>query len=257
MQFLPQAGDFELLTSGAFAISLIYVGYGYTGWNAATYLIGEVEHPQKSLPKILGLGTLIVLVLYVWLNAVFLLAAPIDVMVGQEEIGYIAAAATFGQTGGQFAGSILALLLISTVSAMTIAGPRVLQMMGEDEKLFSPLARTNKDGLPVTAIWLQSIIALVFVVFSSFESVLVFSGFTLAMNSFLAVAGIFILRWRKSDIERPFSVPLFPLTPLVFLGLTGWTLTYVAIERPIETLFAVGLLGSGLVVWGVTRIIQR
>ena len=132
IRFMPAAGDATLLGGSAFAISLIYVSYAYTGWNAATYLSSELENPQRTLPGILLTGTLVVTLLYVALNFIFLYAAPIADLRGQVEVGLIAANAAFGGTGGRFAGLVLAMLLISTVSAMLMAGPRVLQVMGQD-----------------------------------------------------------------------------------------------------------------------------
>lgn len=246
VSFLPVAGDGALLGSGVFAVALIYVSYAYTGWNAATYLSSELEQPQRTLPWILMSGTLIVMTMYVALNFVFLYSAPMDAMVGQLEVGYIAAENAFGELGGRFTGSVFALLLISTVSAMTIAGPRVIQVIGEDFPALGFLGKTNRDGIPATAIFIQSAIALLFIFSSTFESVLVFSGFTLALNSFAAVFGIFVLRWREPDLPRPYKTFLYPLPPLIYLALTGWTLWFVLVSRPTEGLFGLGLIGSGL-----------
>ena len=247
VRFLPASGDGALLTSGAFAVSLIYVSYAYTGWNAATYLSSELENPQRTLPIILIVGTSIVLLLYVALNYVFLKVAPMDSMVGQVEVGAIAAQAAFGELGGRFTGLVLALLLISTVSAMTIAGPRVLQVVGEDFEGLRFLARTNADGIPSNAIWLQSTLTILFIVTSTFESILVFAGFTLALNSFATVLGVFVLRHRQPDLERPYRTFLYPVPPLIYLALTGWTLYFVLQNRPTEGLFGLGLIASGLV----------
>jgi APA family basic amino acid/polyamine antiporter len=247
VQFLPTAGDGAIMTSGAFAVALIYVSYAYTGWNAATYLSSELENPQRTLPVILISGTLVVMLLYVCLNFVFLYVAPMDDMSGQVEIGFIAAEAAFGDLGGRVTGLILALLLISTVSAMTIAGPRVLQVVGEDFSALRFLAYKNKDGLPSTAIYLQSSLAVLFILSSSFESILVFAGFTLALNSFATVLGIFVFRQRQPDVPRPYKTFLYPLPPLIYLSLTGWTLWFVLINRPVEGLFGLGIIAAGLI----------
>ncbi|MDJ0922894.1 MAG: amino acid permease [Henriciella sp.] len=257
VQFTPAAGDGALLTGGAFAVSLIYVSYAYTGWNVATYLSGELERPQRDLPRVLITGTLIVMTLYVALNAVFLMVAPMDEMVGQIEIGVIAAESAFGRVGGQIAGFALAILLISTVSAMTIAGPRVLQVVGEDLPVLQVLSKTNQDGVPSRAVYFQSAVALFFILTSSFDSVLVFSGFVLAFMSFLTVTGLFYLRWKEPDLDRPYRVSLFPIPPIIYLSLTGWTLIYVLIERPVEGLFGLGLIGSGLIVYLVLRAMGK
>jgi APA family basic amino acid/polyamine antiporter len=253
VRFLPSPGDGALLTSAAFAVSLIYVSYAYTGWNAATYLSSELEDPQRTLPFILLTGTVVVTVLYVGLNYVFLYSAPIDAMRGEVEVGYIAAHAAFGELGGRLTGIVLALLLVSTVSAMTLAGPRVLQVIGEDLPALRILARTNEDGLPQIAIYVQSTLAVLFIVSSTFESILVFAGFTLALNSFATVMGVFVLRWRQPDLPRPYRTFLYPLPPLIYLGLTGWTLWFVLMNRPVEGLFGLGIIGSGLLVYWLSR----
>ena len=110
VRFIPVEGDGALLTSAAFAVSLIYVSYAYTGWNAATYLSSELEDPQRRLPAILLTGTLVVTLLYVALNFVFLYTAPIDAMRGEVEVGFISASAAFGELGGRLTGSVLAAL---------------------------------------------------------------------------------------------------------------------------------------------------
>lgn len=252
MTFLPVSGDARLITSGAYAVSLIYVSYAYTGWNAATYLSSELENPQRDLPRILFAGTAVVTILYVALNYVFLSVAPVDDMSGQIEIGFIAAESAFGPTGGRFAGVALALLLISTVSAMTLAGPRVLQVIGEDFPTLKFLSRTNRDGLPYFAIRTQSALAIVFIVTSGFESILVFAGFTLALNSFVTVLGVFVLRWRQPDLPRPYRTFGYPFTPIVYLILTGWTLGYVLYNRPAEGAFGLALIVSGGIVYGLS-----
>ena len=253
VRFLPSAGDRELFTSSAFAISLIYVSYAYTGWNAATYLSSELENPQRSLPGILLTGTLVVALLYVALNFVFLYAAPVAELRGQVEVGLIAAKAAFGEAGGRVAGLVLAMLLISTVSAMLMAGPRVLQVMGQDFRAMRISARINKDGIPSTAVYIQSGLAIVFILTASFESVLLFAGFTLALNSFVTVFAVFVLRWRQPDLNRPYRTFLYPVPPLIYLAVMGWTLWYVLMNRPVEGLFGLGVIVSGLLVYGMLR----
>ena len=243
--FLWRTEDTVLLGSGAFAVSLIYVNYAYSGWNAATYISGELAAPQQSLPWVLGVSTTVVAALYCLLNVVFLSVAPMEAMVGKVEVGVIAAEFAFGKTIGAAMGLLLALLLISTISAMILAGPRVLHRIGQDYPRFAPLARENRDGIPVTAILLQSGTALLFLWTASFEQILVFSGATMALNTFATVLGLFVLRWKRPHLSRPFRVTLYPLTPLIFLGITGWTLTYVVIQRPVEALISAAIILTG------------
>ena len=257
IRFLPAAGDVGELFSAEFAVALIYVSYAYTGWNAATYLSSELEEPQRTLPVILFSGTLVVMLLYVALNYVFLSVAPVDAMRGEVEVGYIAARSAFGEMGGMLAGLILAALLISTVSAMTLAGPRVLQVVGEDYHALRFFARTNRDGIPAAAIYTQTALSLIFILTASFESILVFAGFTLALNSFVTVLSVFVLRWRRPELPRPYRTFAFPLTPLLYLALTGWTLTFVLANKPVEGLFGLGVIASGLVFYVMSARASR
>jgi len=253
ISFIPAASDLTALSGGAFAVALIYVNYAYSGWNAATYLSGELASPQHSLPRVLFLSTATVMALYVLLNFVFLSVAPVDAMAGRVEIGYVAAQYAFGPVGASAMGIMLGLLLISTVSAMTMAGPRVLQMIGEDFSLFRILGRTNKHGVPAMAIYFQSALALIFLWTASFDSILVFAGATLALNTFFTVGGLFLMRWRMPDLERPYKTWGYPFPPLIFLGIVGWTLVYTVMNRPVEALFSAGVILTGSVFYWISR----
>ncbi len=245
VRLMPVASDINIMTSSAFAVALIYVTYAYTGWNAATYISGELENPQKHLPLILILGTGLVMLIYLLLNYVFLRVAPVGEMAGQVEIGYIAARSAFGDVGGRIAGGMLALLLISSVSAMTLAGPRALHAIGQDFYPLRWLAVTNKDGVPHIAIYLQSIIAVIFILTSSFKFIMVFAAAMLAFNSFLTVFGVFVLRWREPALERPYKTWAYPATPIIYLLITGFTLIYVIQDNPLQALFGLGIIVSG------------
>ncbi|MGD8417817.1 MAG: amino acid permease [Pseudomonadales bacterium] len=255
--FLPAGGDLELTFSGAFAVALIYVNYAYTGWNAATYLTSELDEPQKTLSGVLIRGTLVVMLLYVLLNFTFLYVAPAAEMAGRLEIGYIAARHVFGGTGADIMGVALALLLISTVSAMIMSGPRVLQVIGEDFAAFRVLSRTNPYGVPHTAIIFQSLVTLAFILTASFQTILVFTGFTLGVNTFFTVLGIFVLRRRRPMLARPYRVPVYPLPPLIFLGITGWTLVYILVKEPEEGWTGLAIIAAGAVFYLLTVWFDR
>lgn len=255
VRLLPSAGDGTLLLSSAFAISLIYVNYAYTGWNAATYIAGEIENPARSLPLVLIGGTAIVILLYLALNAVFLYAVPMAELEGRIEVGVIVAQATFGTGGALVMGGVLSLLLISTVSAMLMAGPRVLQVMGEDFRLFRLLAVRNKSGVPRAAVYTQGCLTIVFIVTSTFESVLVFSGFILGLSSLATVLGVFVLRFKKGADHQPgqYRTWLFPLPPLIYSSIMIWTLGFIAVNRPQEAAVAGIILVLGFVSYLVTE----
>lgn len=253
VSFMPKSTDISLFTGGAFAVSLIYVGYAYTGWNAATYLTSEIENPRKTLPRVLIIGTAAVMACYLLLNYVFLATAPMDAMAGELEIGYISARYAFGDVGGIIMGLSLSLLLISTVSAMLVAAPRVLQMLGEDYSLFERLGKVNKHGIPETAIWLQSLMALIFLWSATFESILLFSGATMAINSLIVVFGVFILRRRPCNDESNFSIPFYPIPPIIFIGITLVTLGYLTIQNTEEVAFSIGTIITGAIGYWISK----
>ncbi|MDE2662675.1 MAG: amino acid permease [Gemmatimonadota bacterium] len=278
---LPSAEGVSGVFSAGFAVSLIFVSYSYSGWNAATYVTGELRDPRRTLPRALAAGTLLVMLLYVGLNYVFLRAAPAEEMVGRLEVGYIAAGYIFGPVGADLMGITLALLLVSTVSAMVLAGPRVLHAIGEDYPTFRFLSSINARGTPGVAIFTQAAISLLFILTESFETILVFSGFTMGLNTFLAAGGVFLLRRRQasgrapnrdadgrggkidgsevdgSEADAPYRAWGYPVTPLVFLAVTGWTLAYILRDRPLEAGLGLGLIAVGLAIYAVTRARDR
>lgn len=253
LRFAPAAADWSELLKPSFAVSLIFVSYAYSGWNAAVYMASEVEQPQRNLPRILLTGTLLVALLYVVLNYVFLRTTPLEMLAGQLEIGFLAANQIFGVYLGQFMGAAIAVLLISTVSSMIFAGPRIIQTMGEDLPALHWLAQRSRRGLPVRATLLQSVLTIIFIVSGTFERVLTYAGFVLNLFTFLTVLGLFVLRFRQPELPRPYHTWGYPFTPLVFLLLNGWTLVYLLLDKPTESLLGLGTVLAGLVVYFIVQ----
>ncbi|GAA4493374.1 amino acid permease [Hymenobacter ginsengisoli] len=249
LAFVPDAAGWRALFSPTFAVSLVYVSYAYSGWNAAVYLTGEIEQPQRNLSRILLTGTAVVLLLYVGLNYVFLRATPLAVLKGQLEVGYLAASWLFGPVLGRLMGGVIAALLVSTISAMIFAGPRIVQTMGEDLPALGWLAGRSRAGIPVRAMLLQVAITLVFILKPDFQAVLVYAGFVLNLFTFLTVLGVFVLRWRQPTLPRPYRAWGYPVTPLLFLALSAWTLVFIIKDKPTESLYGFYTVASGLLIY--------
>jgi len=241
----------------SFAVSLIYVSYAYSGWNAAAYIAGDIERPSYVLPRALVVSTSVVMILYLLLNLVFLLTAPVNELKGQVEVGAISAQYIFGAVGGRIISLIISFLLLSSVSSMVFIGPRVTQAMGEDIRLFRVFARKSSTGVPLYALWFQYLICLLLIITSSFERVLTYAGFTLALFTFLAVMGLFVHRYRYPAVERPYKTPGYPFVPLLFLALVLWTLVYLIRERPQASLMGLCTLVAGVVVYGLNHIFAK
>lgn len=255
VSFVVDSAAWDDIFSASFAGSLIYVTYAYSGWNAAAYVAGEIEDVNRTLPRALVLGTLIVLLVYTMLNYVFLYSVPLPELKGVVEVGYLSANKIFGKQLGQFMSLTIAVLLISTISAMILAGPRVMQRMGQDLRGLGFLSVTNKNKVPYVSVLLQSAIAITLVVISKFEELITYVGFTLNLFTFLTVLGVFILRYRlKKWPQGAFRMPLFPIPAIVFLVIIGWILVNLMQQKPKESLLGVLTVVVGYFFYLVVKI---
>jgi len=253
ISFAPSAADPSHVISAPFAISLVFVMYSYSGWNAATYIVGEMRDPQRSLPRSLLVGTSIVIVLYVALNALFLYSTPIDQLAGQIDVAVIAGRHIFGDLGGRVVGALICIGLVSSISAMMWIGPRVTTTMGEDMPMLRVFARRSERGVPTTAILFQLVVATLMLFTQSFEAVLDFIQFSLLACSFLTVMGVIKLRITRPDLPRPYRAWGYPVTPLVFLSVTAFMMYYLVTQRPVQSFIGVLIMASGLAVYYLSR----
>jgi APA family basic amino acid/polyamine antiporter len=254
LSFAPTAISVDQMTSGSFALSLIFVSYAYSGFNAAAYIQGEVVDAERTVPRALVIGTVLVAGLYLALNWIFLHTTPLVFLNGQLEVGSIVAERIFGPAGGRLMSALIAMLLVSTISAMTLAGPRVIEAMAADLPPLRLLAERSASGAPARAVLLQSALALAFVLTDAFEAVLIYAGFALTLFSLLAVVGVLVLRQREPDLPRAYRTWGYPWTPLFFAGFSLWTLIVVARDRPIEAVGGAVTLGiAALLTWLVTE----
>lgn len=253
VSFSPAAGDLGHIASAPFAIGLVFVMYAFSGWNAATYIVGEMRLPQQNLPRALLSGTLIVLVLYVALNAVFLHTTPIEKLSGQLDVARIAGSYIFGEIGGRIVSAMICIGLVSSISAMMWIGPRVMMTMGEDIPALRIFARRSANGAPAYAILFQFAISVVLLFTRSFEAVLDFIQFGLLFCSFFTVLGVIKLRITRPDLPRPYRAWGYPVTPLVFLLVTGFMMYYLVMERPLQSALGILIMLSGLLIYAVFR----
>lgn len=253
IDFAPRAFDVGQLFSASFAVSLVFVMYAYTGWNAATYIAGELADPPRSLPRALFVGTGLVVALYIALNAVFLYTTPLTALAGQVDVALIAGRHIFGETGGRLVGMLICLGLIPTVSAMMWIGPRVTVAMGEDTPVLGALARHSSRGVPTAAILLQCAVASLLLLTQSFEAVLDFIQFALTFCSFLTVLGLVKLRITRPDLPRPCRAWGYPVTPLIFLSVTLLMMVHLLAVRPFQSLAGCLLMLAGLLLYLLAR----
>ncbi len=250
-------GSTSSVLSGAFAVQLFWVAFAYSGWNAAAYIAGEIKDPSRNLPRALFIGTALVTVLYLVLNTVFLYSAPaeqLSALITEREVGTSSAIALFGERAGTWLSTMIALALVSTVSAMVMAGPRVYAAMAEDGLFFRFLAKRHEKGAPIYSVLLQGGIAVVMALTVDLEELVRYIGFTLSIFAALAVVAAMVLRRRRPDAERPYRAIGWPVTPVLFLALSMWLIVQGIRLHPKECLQWGGTtLLSGLVLYFLWR----
>jgi APA family basic amino acid/polyamine antiporter len=252
--FLPQAGDWRLIAGAPFATSLVFVMYAYSGWNASTYIVNEIREPNRNVPRSVLLGTLLVLLLYVGLNTMFLHVTPISELTalarkGDVQFALAAGSHLLGDSGGKIVGALICVGLVATISSMTWIGPRVAATMGEDHPTLRFFARKTAHGTPAAAMVFQAAVATLLIATGKFEKVLEYIQFSLQTCAFLTVLGVFVLRFRRPDLDRPYRTWGYPVTPLIFLVVSAWMMIFLLKEKPVESLAGLGTLLAGLLLY--------
>ena len=232
----------QLITSPAFAVSLVYVTYAYLGWNAALYVAGEVRDPQRTLPIALVASTALVTLLYIAVNWAFLRLVPFDQLVrinpgamtveNELAVGFLAGRALFGEYGATVVGGLIAFTLVSTVSAMVLAGPRVLAAIAEDWRPFARFAQRHRGGAPRAAIAFQWLLVILLLATASFEFVINFIGVSLTVFNMLVIAGFLRDRRLHPKRPRPFRAPFGLTAGWLFLAINGWMIIFLTINSP-------------------------
>lgn len=201
-----QLTDISLIGSKGFAISLVYVSFAYSGWNACVYIFSEIKNPEINIRRSILIGTLTVTVLYILLNFVFLKTVPMGKLEGVIEIGALCAEVIFGTSGGKLMAILIALLLVSSISAMVWVGPRVIAKMMNWKNV-------NKHGkeapsVPLRAMALQYLVTIALLVTETFQQILVSAGVLMCICSSLAV-GILFFGSKSIPINRLFAPSIF------------------------------------------------
>lgn len=242
----PTVGALAL--DGELAVGLVWVSFSYSGWNAAAYVAGEVRRPERALPRALLGGAALVTLLYLALNAAFLAAAPVEVLAGEVDVAQVAARHLLGPTAAAGVSVVVALGLAGTVGALAMTGPRIYERMGHDHPRLSVLTASRTHRGPVRAIVLQTAVAILLAATATFETLLTYIGFTLAISAAITLAGVFVLRWREPDLARPYRTWGHPVTTGSAIALSAWMAVHTLLRRPTAALagLATVLVGLGL-----------
>ncbi len=236
----------------AFAVTLVWISFSYSGWNAAVYVAGEIRDPERNLGRSLLVGTLGVTAIYLALNAIFVYAAPVDQLAGKAEVAAVAAAALGGESLRTLVSFAVALALFTSISAMVMAGPRVYAKMAEDG-LFPRVLSGSRDA-PTAAVAVQTSLAVAVVWSSGLAQLLSYIGFTLGVSAAATVAGLVALRAREGREQLP--IPGYPRLPVGFIFSTLAIACFMATRQPLQAALGLATALVGLPVYAALRFVD-
>ncbi|MCQ4141448.1 APC family permease [Chryseobacterium sp. EO14] len=238
----------------AFATSLVFVTYSYTGWNSASYIAGEIKDVQKNLPKSLIVGTVFVTVCYLLVNFIMLKHAPVNQLAGKEDVMGEAANNMLGNTFGKVVNIFIALQLVATISGYLWVGSRLTQAFAKENRLWKFLSVGNKKGIPVRAIFAHAVIATLIILTGSFKEIFVYTAFILQLFASLAISTAYFIK--KEDLKI-FKSNLFYIFPTVFLLFSIYILYFTFIHNPKESIIGLGIVAVGIVLYLIDRKLSR
>jgi APA family basic amino acid/polyamine antiporter len=225
-------------------LSLMWIMFAYSGWNASAYIGSEIRDPEKNLPLSLLAGTGAVMILYVLLNLLFIFSATPSEMSGVIAIGSLTAGNLFGESIQNMVSVLISFALLSSISAFIILGPRVYYAMARKGHFFRIAGEIHPVfNAPSKSVILQCVIAMVMVLTGTFDQILTYLGFSLGIFPLFAVAGVFKLRRSGTSAIR---MPLYPIVPAIYLVISASILFLAFFERPIESSLAIGAVISGI-----------
>ena len=241
----------------SFGLAMIFVLFTYGGWNEMAYVAAEVKEPRKNILRALVIGTVAVTVIYVLVNLAFVYA------VGLEGTRNPAVAADVLRLGiGAWAGQALSVLIcvsaLGAINGQIFTGSRIYYAMGRDHRLYAWLGRWNaRRGTPMWSLVIQGVITLALVVWfgltrSGFERMVIFTTPVFWFFLTLVGAALFVSRWRDAGAERPYRVPGYPLTPILFCLWSAFlvysSLAYAVRKGSWEALWSIAIFLVGVAV---------
>lgn len=230
----------------AFGIALIGVLWSYGGWQHASFVAGETKNAQRTVPKAMIMGSLVVAIVYLLANLAYLLLLPMDEIVTSGSLASDAVTTVI-----PFGGSLIAIIIVistfGTAGIYTLSAPRLYYAMADDGLFFKKLAEVHpKFRTPINAILLQSTWAVVLLLFwGTFEDVITYVVFTDWIFFCLTAISIFVFRWKRKDLERPYRTLGYPVTPLIFIIITLLFVINTLIEKPLHAWAGLTFMGVG------------
>jgi len=228
-------------------VALIAVFWAYDGWVYICWVAGEVKEPQRNLPRALVLGLLLVGGIYLAINAVYLYALPLAGIVSSTTVAQTAAVSLFSEKAARLLGLTIAISCFGAMASCILSGARVYYAMAEDGVFFQSLARVHpRWHTPVWSLVLQGIWSAALALSGSYSQLFTYVMFMMVLSYVLAVVGLFVLRRKMPDAERPYRCTGYPWLPGLYVLLGGaWALNALW-EKKLEALVGIGIVLLGV-----------
>lgn len=238
-----------------FGAAFIPVIFAYSGWNAVTYIAGEVKDPEKNLPRALLFGVLIVTVLYLAINAVYIYAVPVTEMKGALRMSEVATTALFGLKTSAWITGIITISILGALNAVTMIGPRIYYAMAKDGVFFQRLTYVHpKFATPTSAIILQAVWSCLLILTNTWGTLFTYVSVVITLFSAFTVGSVIVLRYKRPELKRPYKLWGYPIVPLLFVIIHLWIVWGSVTEKPFQSLVGVFIVAIGIPVYLIWKL---
>jgi APA family basic amino acid/polyamine antiporter len=260
---IPLAG-FALL--GAMGATIINSLFSSDAWNNVTFIAAEIKDPKKNIPRSLFLGTLIVTIIYILANLAYLALLPLHgsneatTIVGkgimfatEDRVGTAASSIIFGNIAVYLMAGLIMISTFGCNNGLILSGSRLFYAMSNDKLFFRKAGVLNSNQVPAAALWLQCVWACVLCVSGKYGDLLMYSTFASLIFYILTIAGIFILRKKEPETERPYKAFGYPLIPALYILVTLSICIDLLIYQPLNTGLGLGIVLLGIPIYYLTQ----
>lgn len=238
----------------SFGVALIACLLAYDGWVQVTFVAGEIKEPARNMMRALALGTLACMAIYLAANLAYLRVLSIPEIATSQHVGATAAERGLGAAGGKLVSAIIIVSILGTLNGCFLTTPRVYFAQAGDGLFFRRFAEIHpRFQTPAFAIVAQAGWSAVLVITGSYESLIDYALFATWLSYGAMVGAVLVLRRVRPDAPRPYRMWGYPVTPLLFLAVTGWFLVNMLITKPLPSLASLGLIATGLPAWFIWK----
>jgi basic amino acid/polyamine antiporter, APA family len=246
----PNAAARAPFSISSVGVALIACLLAYDGWVQLTFVAGEIRDPQRNVLRALALGTTAVIAIYLLANLAYLRVMTIAEIAASQHVGATAAERGLGAAGGKLVSAIIIVSILGTLNGCFLTTPRLYFAQAADGLFFRRFAGIHpRFQTPAFAIVAQALWSVVLVLTGSYESLIEYALFAMWLSYGAMVAAVMVLRRTRPDAPRPYRMWGYPVTPLLFLAVTGWFLLNMLITKPAPSLASLGLVATGLPAW--------